>query len=430
MQCNVKKLPKGQMELTIEVGQSEITSTLEKAAQEISTEKPLPGYRPGKAGFEAVAKHYGEQAVYEAAMPRIVQRHYVKAVKDNDLDTYGEPEIKVTKLAPGNPVEFVATVSLVPEVSKLADPTELKIETKEPKVEAKEVDGTLKELSRMQTKEIRVNREVQDKDKIVVDMHLKKGGVPVEGGDAHNHGIYLDEEYYVPGLKEKVLGMKEDEEREFQLSFPKNHFQKMLAGAKVDFKVKMNEIYELQHPEMNDDFAKSLGQESMDKLRELLETNILKDKQQKEQQRVEGEILNKLVSKSRFGDIPERMINTEVERMMQELSQSVAERGIKFEDYLKNIKKTMDELKLEFAKQATERVKVALVIRAFGEREKIEVADTEVLAEVEQLINHYNKDPEAQKTIRSEEYQDYIRTNLRNRKVVEMLREKADVITK
>jgi len=418
------------MELTIEVGQDEITNTLEKAAQEISTEKPLPGYRPGKAGFDAVAKHYGEQAVYEAALPRIVQRYYVKAVKGNNLDTYGEPEINVTKLAPGNPIEFTATVALVPEVTNLADPSELKIETKEAKVEAAEVDGTLKELARMQTKEIRATREVQDKDKIVVDMHLKKGGVPVEGGDAHDHGIYLDEEYYVPGLKEKVLGMKEGEEREFQLSFPKDHFQKMLAGAKVDFKVKVKEVYELQHPEMNDEFAKSLGQENMDKLRELLEANILKDKQQKEQQRIEGEILNKLVSKSRFGDIPERMINTEVERMMQELSQSVAQRGIKFEDYLKNIKKTMEELKLEFAKQATERVKVALVVRAFGEQEKVEVADADVLAEVEQLMNHYNKDPEAQKTIRSEEYQDYIRTNLRNRKVVEILREKANVVTK
>jgi trigger factor len=430
MECTTKKLPKGMIELTITVGQEEIAGTLEKAAQEISKEKPLEGYRPGKAGFEAVAKRYGEQVVYEAALPQIVQRYYVKAVKDNDLPTYGEPEVNVTKLAAGNPVEFTCTVALIPEVSNLADPADLKIESTEPKVEDKEIDGTLKELQKMQTKEIRAAREVQDKDKIVVDMDIKKDGVDIEGGQARDHGIYLDEDYYVPGLKEQVVGMKEGDTREFKLKFPKDHFQKMLAGSEAEFKVTVKEIYELQHPELNDDFAKSLGQESMAKMRELLEGNILKDKTQKEQQRIEGQILEKMVAKSRFGDIPERMINTEVDRMMHELQHSVAERGLKFEDYLQNIKKTEEEMRLEFAKQAMDRVKVALVVREYGLREKVEVNDSDVMKEVETLINHYDKDPEAQKTIQTEEYQDYIRTNLKNRKVVEMLREKANVVTK
>ncbi|MBU1915828.1 trigger factor family protein, partial [Patescibacteria group bacterium] len=122
MQYTTKNLPKGLAEIKISVGQDEITATLELSAQEISKEKPIEGYRPGKAGYEAVAKRYGEQIIYEAALPKIVRRYYVQAVKEQNLNTYGEPEINVVKLAPGNPIEFTATVTLVPEVNKLLDP--------------------------------------------------------------------------------------------------------------------------------------------------------------------------------------------------------------------------------------------------------------------------------------------------------------------
>jgi trigger factor len=430
MQCTIKKLPKGLVELTISVGQEEIASALEKAAQEISKDHPLDGYRPGKAGYEAVAKRYGEQVIQEAALPGVVRRNYVQAVKDNSLNTYGEPEISVTKLAPGNPIEFTATVALVPEITNLADPAAIKVDTKTPRVEDKEVDGTIHELQKMQTREIRVAREVRDKDKIVVDMDLSRDGVAVEGGQARGHGIYLDEEYYIPGLKEKVLGMKEGETREFSLKFPKDHFQKMLAGADVGFKVTVKEIFELQFPAIDEEFAKALGQESVNKLRELLTDNILKDKTHKEEQRVEAEILEQMVKKSRFGEIPERMVNSEVDRMLHELKHGLEEKNVKFEDYLQNIKKTLEALKLDFAKQAIERVKTALVVREYGIREKIEIPDADVMKEVEQMINRYSEDAEAQQTIRSEDYQDYIRTTLRNHKVVALLRERANVVKK
>jgi trigger factor len=418
------------VEIKISVEQNEVTSILEKTAQEISKEKPIDGYRPGKAGYEAVAKHFGEQAIYEAALSKIVQRYYVQAVKDNNLKTYGEPKIEVTKLAPGNAIEFTATVSVVPEITDLPDLSTIKIETHPVVVEDKEIDGTIRELQKMQTKEVRVNREVGDKDKIIVDLDLKKDGVAIEGGQAIGHGIYLDEEYYVPGLKEQVLGMKEGETREFTLKFPKEHFQKMLAGAPVDIKITVKEIFELQHPTIDDEFAKSLGQESLAKLRELLHSNILNDKTQKEAERIEVAALEKIISKSRFSDLPEQMINNEVDRMLHELKHNIADRGVKFEEYLQNIKKSVDELKLEFAKQAIQRIKSALVIREFGQRENIEVADTEVMQEVEKLLNRYTDNAEAQKTIRDEDYQDYIRTTLRNRKIIRVIKEKIQIIKK
>ncbi|MEA3249341.1 MAG: trigger factor [Patescibacteria group bacterium] len=430
MQSTTKKTEKGVVELTITVEVDEIKHTLEMAAQEISKEKPIEGYRPGKAGYEVVAKNYSEQAIYEAALPAIVQKYYVQAVKDEKLQTFGEPEINVTKLAAGNTVEFTATVALVPEISQLAEVDKVKVESKTPTVEDKEIDGTIKELQRMQTKEIRATREAQDGDKIVIDMDMSLESVPLDGGQARGHAIYLDQEYYVPGMKEKIIGMKEGETREFTLKFPKEHYQKNIADKDVGFKVTVKEIYELQHPEINDEFAKSLGQENAAKLRELLQGNILKDKQQKEDQRVEIEILEKLSDRSRFGDLPDRMVNMEVDRMVHELEHSVGERGIKFEDYLKSIKKTPEELKLEFATQAVKRIKTALILREYGEKNAVEVSDAEVLEEQQKMMNSYKDNAEAQKQVQTEEYLDYIRTGLRNRKVIEDMREKANVTKK
>lgn len=430
MQSTTKKTEKGIVELTVTIEPEEIKHTLERTAQEISREKPIEGYRPGKAGYDTVAKAYGENVIYEGALPEIVRKYYVQAVKEQDLQTFGEPEINVTKLAPGNPIEFTATVALVPEVTQLAEVEKVKVESKEQKVDDKEVDGTIKELQRMQTKEVRVDRPAGEGDKIVVDMDMTLAGVPLDGGQARGHAIFLDEEYYVPGLKEKVTGMKEGETREFELKFPKDHYQKNIAGKDVGIKVTVKEIYELQHPAADDEFAKSLGQESIAGLRELLQGNILKDKQQKEDQRVEIEIIEALAERSKFGDMPDRMVNMEVDRMVHELEHGIAERGIKFDDYLQSIKKTLDELKLEFAPQAVKRIKTALILRTYGENNNIEVPDTEVLEEQQNMINAYKDNAEAQEQVRSEEYLDYIRTTLRNRKVIADMREKANVVKK
>lgn len=425
MLCTTKKLPKGMVEISCEIPLDEFKNEIENAARELSEKKPIDGYRPGKAPLDVVKARFGEMALYEGALPNVVRKHYVKAVVENHVHSYGEPSINVTKLAPGNPIAFTATVAAIPDVTSLADFRKVKVSTKDAVVADDQIDGALKDLQRMQTKEIRVTREARDKDKIVVDMDLSQAGVPLDGGQARNHGIYLDEEYYIPGLKEKVLGMKEGEKREFTLKFPENHFQKTLAGKDTDFSVTLREVYELRHPPVDDALAKTLGQESLAKLKEIIRGNMKTEADEKERQRLELEILDTLVDKSKFEDVPEKVLSDEVARMIDELKRGIAERGVTFEDYLVNIKKTIDDLRMDFMPQAVKRVKTAILIREIGEKEKVEVSDAEVLAEVHDLMNRYSENAEAQEQIRTEEYQDYIRTSLRNRKVLAMLREAA-----
>jgi trigger factor len=422
MEMTSKQLPKNSLELTFTLTTEDIRNDLERSARELTEKRPIEGFRPGKASYDIVKSRYGEMAIYEHALPAIIRRTYVRAVVDGKLRPFGEPEIKMTKLAPGNDVQFTATVTLVPSVVKLADYMHTTVARKQTKIEDKNVDDTVAQLSRMQIKENRVSRALTDKDKAVVDMRMSMQNVPVEGGQALNHSIYLNEEYFIPGLKEKIAGANEGEERAFTLQFPKDHFKKDLAGKDVDFRVTVKEIHELIHPTIDDAFAKTLGQESVEKLRALIRENLASEAKEKEEQRAENELVEKLVEKTKFDEVSDAIVNKEVERMLHELEHNVESQGGKFDDYLASIKKTMAELKLDLVPQAIKRIKSALLIRDIGEKEKIEADDTEVLAEQQKLLNTYKDNVDAQQQIRSEDYEDYLRTMIRNRKVMELLR--------
>jgi trigger factor len=425
MQCTTKKLPKGMVEIACEAGLEDIRKDLDRAAAEISKEKPIQGYRPGKAPYDVVKQRFGEMAIYEAALPDVVRRVYVKAVVDGNIRTFGEPQINVTRLAPGNPISFTASVAVVPAITSLADFRKLKVVSKPKAVEEKSVDEALGELRKMQTKEVRVEREAKAGDKIVLDMDLSQSGVPLDGGQARDHSVYLDESYYVPGMKEQVLGLKAGDKKRFTLKFPDTHYQKHLAGRDVDFDVTVKEVFELQHPALDDAFAKTVGQETMDGLRSLIRKNMETEAKEKEAQRAELELLEKIVDKSKFEEVPDAIVGAEVDRMLHELKHGVNERGIEFEEYLRNIKKSIDDLRLEFSSQAIKRIKTAIVVREIGEKEGILATDEEVMGEVQKLMNSYAHDAESQERIRSEEYQDYLRTTIRNKKVLEMLRKEA-----
>ncbi len=422
MKLDTKTLPKNEIELTFEIPVEEFRDELERAAAHLQEHKAIPGYRPGKAPYDIVKNSFGEMAIYEEALPDVVRHAYVEAVMKAGYRPYGDPRINVTKLAPGNSLAFTATITLVPEVKSLADFRKIKVAAKAVEVPEKDVDQALKDLRKMRTQEVRSTEPVKGGDKVVLDMDLSLDKVPLDGGQAKGHSIYLDEEYYVPGMKEQLLGLKEGDKKEFRLKFPDTHYQKNIAGKEVDFAVTIKEVYGLTHPELNDEFAKGFGQESLTKLRDLIRDNMKHEAEEKEAQRLEVEMLDKVVEKSSFGDISDRIINTEIERMIDELKGSVSERGISFDDYLKNIKKTLADLKLDFAAQAVKRVKTALAIRDIGEKEKLEVTDEELLAEVNRLMNQYKDSSETQERLRSDEYQDWLRSTMRNRKVIALLK--------
>ncbi len=257
---------------------------------------------------------------------------------------------------------------------------------------------------------------------MVIDMDMFLDKVPLEGGQAKNHAVFMSESYYVPGLTDQLLGLSAGDCKEFSLPFPKEHYQKNIAGKTVDFKVKVTSVFELQPPAMDDNFAKTLGQETFDGLKNLIRQNLLAEMERQEDARLEEEILKQVVADSRIEDVPDSLVNSEAHKMVHELEESLIERGVNFEDYLKNLKKTESQLMLDLAPRAVERIKTALAIKEIASAEKIEATDAEIDEEVMKLTEVYKNEPDLLERVRSEESKQYLSSIIKNRKAVLLLK--------
>jgi len=422
---NVQKdiISKSEIKFTIEITAEEMKPLLVSAATHISEHTDIPGFRKGKASLEAVENHVGEMRLLEEAVDPAIRLYYMNAMQKEDIDIVGQPKIEVEKMAPGNSLVFTAVVALMPSIKKLGDYKKLSIEKQAVVVKDGEIKKSLEDLSRMQTKEVRdEKRIVGEKDLVVIDLTIKKDGVVVDGGQAQGFRVYMGQDQYVPGMTVELMGLKEGDEKKFDLKFPEEHYQKMLAGQMCEFNVVVKEVYELQTPEMNDEFAKSIGLKDMKDLQDKIADNLKAESEQNETIRQEKEMLELLAEKTKFDDIPDSMVDDETEKMVHELEHSVEKQGMKFEDYLQSIKKTRDEVKAGMRDGGLMRVKVALVLREVAKAEDLKVSDDELKAELAKQLEMYGNDEQSKERLSSEAYSDYLRYRMTNEKVIEFLR--------
>lgn len=425
MKINYKDLPRSQAELAVEINQEELKPYLEKAAVALSV-TGVSGFRPGRAPYEVVAKHFGEMRIYEATAEAAVSRALRQAIQEKKMEIVGEPKVEIEKMAPGNPLVFKIIVSLLPTI-KLADWQAMKFKCQPKLTGEAEVEKVLVEARKTRASEVLTDRPAQASDKVTIDLDISQDKVPVEGGQAKDHAVFLDEKYYIPGLPEQLLGLKKDESKEFSLDFPATHYQKHLAGKKADFKVSVKAVYERALPVLDDNFAQGLGQKTMADLRALIESNLKQEAEQKEEQRLEIEIMETLVKKSEINELPEALITAEKQKMFEELKQSLSEMNIPLEDYLKNIKKTEEEIGRDFEKGAAERVKSALALREIARQENIGCSPEELKQETERVREMYKENAQIEERLAEPAVQEHLVRLLINRKAMKMLKEKVAI---
>lgn len=424
MSYTTKKLEKSQIEFTITVKPQDYEKHLKKAAQRISTRTKIKGFRPGKASYEIVKKEVGAMNILNEALEQIVQESFYQAVKKENLDTIGMPKIKIDKIVPDNDLVYQAIVALLPKV-KLPDISKIKVEKKVKPVEEKHIDEVIENLRKMQAKEIIKNdKKTTAEDKLIIDMDMFLDNVPVDGGQAKDYQVYLSEPHYIPGFDKQLIGLNKDEEKEFELNFPKNHYQKHLAGKNVKFKIKVKDIYERQLPELSDELAKNLGQESLAKLRELINSNLIKEAEDKANQKAEIEILDAIIEKTNFEEIPDVLIDAEKEKMFYELKKDLERNGIAIEQYLSDIKKKEKELFDDFKDQAEKRAKAALISRQTAIEQNIHIHDEEIDKEIKMMEQMYKEHPDFLENLRKPEVRDTIAMTMQNRKVIQWFRHK------
>lgn len=422
MQVTSKRLPKTQAELTIELSPEEVQPYVETAAKRISQEVEIKGFRKGKAPYDLLKQHVGEATIYEEAFNDIVQATYPKAVDQEKLQVVGRANIQVEKIAPGNPVVYKATVPLMPKVT-LGDYQKLKTKKETTKLDEEKYNRTLEDLRRMRAKEVLVNREARKGDKTVFDFVVKVDGVAIEGGTAQQQSLVLGEAKFIPGFEDNLIGTKKGDEKDFTLEFPKDYFKKDLAGKPASFHVKVHDVYEIQLPELNDAFATEMNFKTLTELQEEIKKNILRELEQETQEKFELAVIEEIMSKSTFEEVPEQLLDEETDKMVWEIEQDVLQRGLKFEDYLQHMKKTREEMKKEFSQPAEKRIKAALVMREVAVAEKIVVDPADVQKEIDDMKKVYEQVPGAVEKIDSKDNRSRLENVLFHKKTFAKLEE-------
>ncbi|MBP9760789.1 MAG: trigger factor [Candidatus Magasanikbacteria bacterium] len=429
MAHTIKTLPKSEIELTITVSPETYAPHLTSAAKKLSDRVAIKGFRKGHIPADILKKEVGEMAILQEALESIVQASYVDAITKEKLDVIGMPSIDIEKLAPGNDVVYRAKVALLPEVT-LPKFSDISITKKDPSVNPSQVEETLDALRGMHAVEIKKEGEATGTDKLVIDMDMLIDNVPVEGGQAKGYQVYLSEDHYIPGFNEQVTGLKKDDEKKFTLGFPKTHYQKHLAGKQVDFQVKVQDVFTRELPVLDEAFAKKLGIESIEKLQELLRSNLENEAKNKSDQQVEIDMLDAAIEKTVFAEIPDVLIHSEKQKMFYELKRDLEKNGVTIEQYLQDIKKKEDELFEEFHTQALKRAKAALLSRQVAKEQNIHISPEELKGEIEKIAHTYEHNPEAQENLKRPEVMDSIATMLQNRKVLSWMKDQVTIAEK
>ncbi len=421
MEKEIKNLKGGKKEVEFVLSAAEMKPYFESTLTKVVTEYTLPGFRKGQAPKEMVLERVGKATIMESAAEEAIQKVLNVFAKEAQWEIIASPTIDIKKLAPDNEFVFKAIFLTLPEV-ELGDYTKIKVAKPAPaNIGDEAVNKVLKDLQKMSASEAVSSKTLGLEDRALVDMEITKENVVVDGGSTKNHSIIMNEPYYIPGLPEQLVGLSRGEVKEFDLEFPKNHFQKNLAGQMVHFKMKINEIYERKLPELTDEFALKLGQKTLIEMKNILRANLAHEADGAEAVKTERAALKALVKISKFDELPDELITEETGKMVHELENNVAREGMLFADYLKSIKKDVAALQKDFRPEADNRIKVALTLRALKLKEKIEVSDGEILEEQQRQLVAYKNDAEAQKIIRGDEYLDYLRNVLGNKKTIALL---------
>jgi len=311
---------------------------------------------------------------------------------------------------------------------ELANYKGITIKKNKSRVEKDEVDKSLDYLQKSRAKTITVKKPAQKGNRVEIDFEVRHADVKIENGTSRNHPVILGDNRFLPGFEDQLEGMSAGEEKEFSLKVPGNWLDKRVADKNLDCKVKMNLVQERIIPELNDEFAKSLGNfASLESLKKNINEGMLEEKELKEKQRMQMELIEKIASESKM-EIPSVLIDEELERMIAEFKFSISSFGLDFETYLKEIKKTIDELKKEWRKQAENRVRISTCLKAIAVKENIEVRDEEIEEKINEELKNYPDIEQTKKDIDPKLLREYTGEVLRNEKVLGLLIKEAKII--
>lgn len=384
-----EKLEKSRVALTIETSAEEFEAAVNKAYLKMRGKINVPGFRVGKAPRKIIEKMYGAEVFYEEAVNIILPDTYEAAVKEQELEVVGYPQVELESCTKDG-VVFKCTVAVYPEV-KLGQYKGLEAPKAEVKVVAADVNARLKEMADRNSRLVSVERAVKKGDTADIDFEGFDNGVAFDGGKGENFDLEIGSGSFVPGFEDQLIGMKAGEEKDIDITFPENYTPE-LAGKPVVFHVKVNEVKEKQVPAIDDEFAKDVSEfDTLKDLKADIKKKLTAERAESAQRAFEDVLMAK-VAEGIEADIPEEMVELQAERMMEQFKQQLASQGIPFEQYLKMTNTAEADFRKQAQGPAADQVKMDLAVEAIIKAEGLEASDEDVESEMKSVAEKYGMD--------------------------------------
>jgi trigger factor len=421
MQITTTPAPKSTILVEVEVPAERLAQAVGEATRALSRRTKVPGFRPGKAPRGVLEAVLGHGAVLEEAVDRLVQASYRDALVEKEILPLSNADVEIVQAEEGKPLIFKATVPIRPDV-KLGDYTNFNFRPQIETTDDAKVDKVIDELRDQNASLSPVeDRGARKGDYAVIKYEGTRDGVPFEGGSAERMPLIIGEDRLIPGFEDELVGLKVGDTKGFDITFPTDYGEETLAGQQAHFEVEVRELREKILPDVDDDFARSMGDfTDLANLRVEVRKRLQRNALDKARHTFSDQIIEYAVANSTI-ELPDILLEQEVEVMHDEFRSALARQGISDEAYTKVSGKSHEELHADFRPDAEKRVKVLLVLSKIAEAENLTIGDADVNAEIAKGRERYAGDPKLTKYFESDRGRSYIRSTLRRSRVVEKL---------
>ena len=413
--------------LTIEVPAAEVNNALDKAFNKIVKQINEPGFRKGKMPRPLFEKKYGVEALYQDALEIIIPDAYSKAIDEAGIEPVDYPEIAGTEnFAKGQDFTFTATVTVKPE-PKLGEYKGLEVTKLPTEVTDEEVEEQIQEqLARKAELEIKEEGAIEEGDTAVIDFEGFQGEEAFEGGKGEDYPLEIGSGSFIPGFEEQLVGVKAGESKDVVVTFPEEYHAAELAGKEATFKVTVKEVKTKVLPELNDEFAKEIDPEveTLEALRAKIKEQTVEQKKAEAEGTLRDELVEKAAANAEM-DIPASMIDTELDRMVQEFGQRLQMQGMNLELYFQFSGQTEEQLRGQMKEDAENRVRVALTLEAIAKAENIEVSEEDITTELDAMASQFGMTVDQIKTALGGTA--ILENDVKTKKTVEFLVENAKI---
>ena len=419
---------KNELKLTFTVPASRFEEAIQEVFKKSAKYFNIPGFRKGKAPFKIVERYYGDSIFYEDAFNELAPVVYDEEIKENKIEVASRPQVDVVQMEKGKDLIFTAIVATKPEV-KLGKYKEIPLKKIEYKVTDEDIDHEINHMAEHNSRMVTVeDREVKDKDIVTIDFEGFTDGKPFEGGKAENHDLTIGSKTFIPGFEDQIIGMKIGEEKDIKVTFPEDYFSKDLAGKEATFHVVLHGIKEKQLPTIDDEFAKDVSEfDTLKELKDSIKEKMEKENEERAKHETEDAAIEEVCKNTNI-DIPEGMVELEIDNIMQNLDQRLSYQGLNLEQYLKMMGKSEEDFRKDYKEQAEKNVKTRLVLEQIVKDEKIKEDEKYIKEKIEEMAKQYNRKVEDLE--KNEELKNYLAESSKTEQAVELIVKNAKISKK